>query len=164
MKIFLPPRPVSDSRARVLSRLCREFRSSSTLARHTLIFPSGFQTSKFPQAFLRMSTNGSRPSVQNCQCRPGPPGSPESSGTIVAPRDLLLNDCDGRAAFCNSERFVRGELGGVFNDMFRVSLGMVVCCGAGLSCSAREQDDHEACWPTWTDAPCFCARVPNFVP
>ena len=33
-----------------LSRLCREFRSSSTLAQHTQIFPSGFQTSKFPEA------------------------------------------------------------------------------------------------------------------
>ena len=85
-----------------------------------------------------MSTNGSRPSVQNCQCRPGPPGSPESSGTIVARRDLLLNDCDGRAAFCNSKRFVRGELGGVFNDMLRVSLGMVVCCGAG--CLVRPEN------------------------
>ena len=69
----------------------------------------------------------------------------------------------GAPPFAIQSDFVRGELGGVFNDMLRVSLDMVVCCGAGLACSAREQDDHEACWPTWTDAPCCCARVPNFV-
>ena len=86
-------------------------------------------------------------------------------GTLVAPGDLFL-DCAGRTAFCNSERFARRELGGVFPDMLRMSLGTVFCCEAGLACSAREQDDYEASstsWPTWTDAPCCCSRVPNLV-
>ena len=89
-----------------------------------------------------------------------------SSEAIVAPGDLLLNDCDVRAALCNSDLSARGDLGGVFPDMLRMSLGTVVCCGAGLACSALEQADHEASstsWPTWTDAPCCCSRVPNFV-
>ena len=80
MKIILPPRPVSYSCARVVSRLCREFRSSSTLAQHAQIFPSGFQASSVQRQLalehLQLSCGcqptASRPSVQNRQCHPGP--------------------------------------------------------------------------------------------
>ena len=90
----------------------------------------------------------------------------ESSGIIVVARDLTLNDCDGRTAFCDSERFARGELGGVFNDILRNEFGHGRLLWSRAGFSPQEQDEYEAsstsCWLTWTDAPCCSARVPNF--
>ena len=116
MKVIPPRRPVSDSCARVLSRLCREFRSSSTQSTlRSSQADSGHQSFQKQLALEHLQLF--------CGCQPteaallGSAWLAESSGTIVVPGDLLLNDCDGHAVFCNSERFARGELGGVDKDV-----------------------------------------------
>ena len=62
---------------------------------------------------------------------------------IVAPRELLLNDSDKRAAFGIFDDFARGESGGIFPGMISMSLSTVACFGARLAYSAPEQTDHE---------------------